>query len=259
MGPVYLAVYLFTSPLITSSTPLTPSALSIPEGVLTGIPFGTTIGFIIPTILMSLPAPSILSVSSKITAILVWQAFPLWATVYTYIWSAGLWPKIDYPSEADALANQLSILRHVYKFALALSVPAHLATVTLSLSAGVFCPGIFTTFAQSELNPISAFIPPNPFSDTKAASVAQGSQWFLQYDYEITSVAFLLWALASRYAKPVVNANKNESGSIGIGAALEVIGKVALLGPYATALNLIWDRDEAVFAGAAAVSGKKTA
>lgn len=259
MGPVYLIVYLFTSPLITSSTPLTPSSLSIPEGVLTGIPFGTTIGFIIPTILMSLPAPSILSVSSKITAILVWQAFPLWATVYTYIWSAGLWPKIDYPSEADALANQLSILRHVYKFALALSVPAHLATVTLSLSAGVFCPGIFTTFAQSELNPISAFIPPNPFSDTKAASIAQGSQWFLQYDYEITSVAFILWALASRYAKPVANANKNESGSIGIGAALEVIGKVALLGPYATALNLIWDRDEAVFAGAAAFSGKKTA
>lgn len=259
MGPIYLTLYLFTSPLIKSSTPLTPSALSIPEGILTGIPFGTTIGFIMPTILMSLPAPSVLSVSSKITAILVWQAFPLWVTVYTYIWSAGLWPKIVYRNEADALANQMPLLRHVYKFALAISVPAHLATLTLSLSAGVLCPGMFTAFAQSELNPVSAFIPPNPFSDAKSASVAQGSQWFLQYDYAITSAAFVLWALASRYAKPVVAADKNESSSLGLGTVVEVLGKVALLGPYATALTLIWDRDEAVFAGATAIAEKKKA
>lgn len=259
VGPIYLIVYLFTSPLITSSTPLTPSALTIPEGLLSGIPFGTVIGFILPTILMSLPAPAVLSMSSKFTAILVWQAFPLWVTVYTYIWKAALWPKIEYKSEADALANQLPLLRHVYKFALAVSVPAHLATVTLSLSAGVFFPGMFTTFAQSELNPISVFVPPNPFSDTKAANIAQGAKWFLQYDYSITSVAYIIWALASRYAKPVVNANKNDSNSIGLGTVLEIVGKVVLLGPYATALTLIWDRDEAVFAGASAISEKKAA
>jgi hypothetical protein len=259
MGPIYLTVYLFTSPLITSSTPLTPSALTIPESLLTGTPFGTIIGFILPTILMSLPAPNVLSISSKITAILVWQAFPVWVTVYTYIWKATLWPKIEYQSEADALANQLPLLRYVYKFALAVSVPAHLATVTLSLSAGLICPGMFTPFAQSELNPISVFIPPNPFSDTKAATVAQGAQWFLQYDYAITSVAFIIWALASRYAKPVVIANKSNSNSIGVGTVLELVGKVALLGPYATALTLIWDRDEAVFAGASAISEKKAA
>jgi len=260
IGPVYLTLYLFTSPLITSAKALTPLDLAIPECLLTGIPFGTIIGFILPTILMSLPAPSVLSVSSKITAILVWQPFPLWVTVYTFIWKAVFWPTIEYKSQADALANQLPLLRHVYKFALAVSVPAHLATVTLSLAAGVFCPGMFTEFAQRELNPLSVFVPPSPFSDTKAASVAEGARWFLQYDYSIFSTAFLLWALASRYAKPVVSANKNsDSNSIGIGTVFNVVARVALLGPFATALTLIWDRDEAVFAAASVTSEKKTA
>lgn len=259
IGPVYLTLYLFTSPLITSPKALTPLDLAIPEGLLTGIPFGTIIGFILPTILMSLPAPSILSISSKVTAILVWQPFPLWVTVYTFIWKAVFWPTIEYKSEADALANQLPLLRHVYKFALAVSVPAHLATVTLSLCAGVFCPAIFIPFAQSELNPLSVFVPPNPFSDTKAATVAEGAKWFLQYDYSIFSIAFLIWALASRYAKPVASANTSDSNSIGLGTVLELVGRVALLGPFATALTLIWDRDEVIFAGANAISGKKTA
>ncbi|KEF56952.1 uncharacterized protein A1O9_07142 [Exophiala aquamarina CBS 119918] len=259
IGPVYLTLYLFTSPLIISAKALTPSDLAIPEGLLTGIPFGTIIGLILPTVLMSLPAPSMLSVSSKITAILVWQPFPLWVTVYTFIWKAVFWPTITYQSEADALANQLPLLRHVYKFALAISVPAHLATMTLSLCAGVFCPGMFTVFAQSELNPLSVFIPPNPFSDTKAATVAEGAKWFLQYDYSIFATAFLIWALASRYAKPVAGASHGDSNSIGIGTVLDLVGRVALLGPFATALTLIWDRDEAVFAGASAVSAKKSA
>lgn len=242
---------------MTSSTPLTPSALTIPEGNLSGLPFGTIVGFVFPSVLMALPTPSVLSLSSKITAILVWQAFPLWTTVYNYVWSFALWPKIEYTKEADRLANQLSILRNVYKFGLALSVPAHIATWTLSLSAVVF-PSLLTAAAQSELHPASVFLPPNPFGDAKAVDIAQGSKWFLQYDYAITSTAYVLWALASRYSKSVKQATKDQSSSFDAVALVGVLGKIALLGPLATALTLIWERDEIIFAQAGAIEEKKT-
>lgn len=256
VGPVYLTLYLFTSPLITSTAPITPAALTIPEGLLSGLPFGTLIGFVVPTILMTLPTPSVLSVTSKITAILVWQAFPLWTTVYNYVWSFALWPKIEYTNESDRQSNQIAILRNVYKFGLAFSVPTHIATLTLSISAFVF-PNLFTSAAQAELHPVNVFVPPNPFGDAKAINIAQGSQWFLQYDYYITSAAYIIWALASRYSNPVKKATKNDSGSLDIGSLFVVFGKIALLGPFATALTLIWERDEAVFAQAGVVGEKK--
>ncbi|KIV97667.1 hypothetical protein PV10_01384 [Exophiala mesophila] len=257
IGPLYLTIYLFTSPLVTSSAPLTPSALTIQEGNLSGLPFGIIIGFIFPSVLMALPTPSVLSLTSKITAILVWQAFPLWTTVYNYIWRFTLWPKIEYTKESDRLANQITILRNVYKFGLALSVPAHIATWTISLSTVAF-PSLFTTAAQSELHPASVFLPPNPFGDAKSIDVAQGSKWFMQYDYAITSTAYVIWAIASRYSKSVKTATKDQSASLDALALVGILGKVALLGPFATALTLIWERDEIIFAQAGAVEEKKT-
>jgi len=257
VGPLYLTIYLFTSPLITSNTALTPSALSIPEGFLSGHPFGTVIGFILPTVLMALPQPDILTLSSKITAILIWQFFPLWTTIYTLLWSAGLWPKIEYASESDALANQFSLLRNVYKFALVISVPAHIATWTLTLSTVLF-PGLFTPQALEALHPMHVFVPPNPFDDVKAASLAQGAHWFIQYDYIITSLAHIIWAVVTRYSTPVKNA-KADAGGFGVGSLLDIITRCVVLGPMSATLTLLWDRDEAVFAATETVVVKTVA
>lgn len=258
IGPAYFAVYLFTSPLVTSSSSalITPSTLSIDEGMLSGHPFGLIIGFILPTVLMSLPAPAILSTQSKIIAVLVWQFFPLWSTVYTRVWRAALWPAIEYASERDALATQLPLLRNVYRFALALSVPAHIATCTLSI-ASTLVPSLFTSQAVAALSPWTVFVPPNPFDGSvRAASVGEGSRWFLQNDYLITSLGYLVWALASRYSAGVQKATTGSS-AFGIESLVDVTLRCVLLGPMAAALTLLWDRDEAVFAAAEAAEEKK--
>lgn len=258
IGPIYLTIYLFTSPLVSSRTALTPSALSIPPGVLSGHIFGMLFGFIVPTILMALPQPSVLSVSSKISALLVWQFFPLWSTILTAAWSTLVWPWLgrrhrdSHTAASDSSgAQQLRLLRTVYRFALAVSVPCHIAAWTLSLGS-VVVPGLFAPHARETLRPTRVFVPPNPFDKTlRAASIAQGMHWFIQFDYLITSLAYLVSAAVTRYA-PAANA-----GDFGLKGVLDILVRTIVLGPFATALSLLWDRDEAVFQAAAVAAPRE--
>lgn len=251
VGPVYLTLYLLTSPLVKSTAPLTPAALAIPQHFLQGIPFGVLLGFILPTVLIALPQPEILSFGTKIAAVLVWQLFPVWTALSTSLWSIAAGPKSDTP------AKQLPLLRNVYKFALAISVPAHIATLTLSLGTLAF-PTLFAPRALETLHPFHVFVPPNPFDDVKASTVAQGAHWFLQYDYIITSLAYLIWAVTTRYAAPV-SAVKPSAGRFGFVSLLDIIARSVVLGPMSAALTLLWDRDEVVFAATERVESKKTA
>ncbi|KAI1609148.1 hypothetical protein EDD37DRAFT_140783 [Exophiala viscosa] len=256
-APLYLTIYLFTSPLVTSSAALTPSALSIDEGLLTGHIFGVSLGYIAPTILMTLPQPDILPLDTKITAIVLWQLFPVWQSIIAYVAKLIVGAKTPSASQADAQTRQISLLRTVYKLSLAVSTTTHIATWTLSLST-LLLPSLFTAQTVQDFHPLNVFVPPNPFSDVKIGSIAQGSHWFLQYDYIITGAAYVIWASASRYAVGVKNA-KADAGGFGVGAFLDIICRCVLLGPYSAALTLLWDRDEAVFTGSNLEAGKKTA
>ncbi|KAK4940217.1 hypothetical protein LTR10_019646 [Elasticomyces elasticus] len=257
VAPLYLTIYLFTSPLVTSAAALTPAALFIDEGLFTGHIFGVSLGYIVPTVLMTLPQPDVLPLDTKITAIVLWQLFPIWTSTITYVTKLVVGSRTPSANQPDAQTKQISMLRTVYKLSLAVSVPTHIAGWTLSLST-MLLPNLFNVQTVQEFHPLNVFVPPNPFSDVKIGSVAQGSHWFLQYDYVVTAAAYLLWASASRYAVGVKNA-KGDSGGFGIGAFLDIIGRCVLMGPYSAALTLLWDRDEAVFTGANQVAGKKTA
>lgn len=257
IAPSYLTIYLFTSPLVTSTAALTPLALSINEGILAAHPFGVLIGYILPTILMALPAPEIISQNSKVTAIVVWQFFPVWTSICTFMGKVAFASTKPYASQSDALRRQIACLRTVYKLALAISVPAHIATWTLSFSTVLF-PGLFEAHTVEAFHPSNVIIPPNPFGAIKAESVAQGAHWFLQYDYLITSLVYLIWAMVSRYGQNV-KCVRSETRRFGIGSILDVTARCVVLGPMAAALTLLWDRDEIGFASVDTKAIKKTA
>lgn len=247
--PLYLTIYLFTSPLVTLGTALTPSALAVDEGILSGLPFGVLLGYIIPSIAMSLPEPTLISQTAKVLAIVVWQLFPVWANLFTFLSKALVGPETRYPSGPEALKNQLPRLKTVYKLAMAVSVPTHIATWTLSLSTVLF-PVLFTPSTVEAFHPLNVIVPPNPFGNGKISSVAQGAVWFLQYDYLITSFVYVVWGVVCRYGK---------LGGFGFASLLDVIGRCAIMGPIATALHLLQDRDEIVFAASETLTTKKDA
>jgi hypothetical protein len=112
-----------------------------------------------------------------------------------------------------------------------------------------------------EFAPGRLFVPPNPFGDARAGGVAEGALWFLQFDYLITSVAYVIWGVAVRYASPViqVGGGENEGEGFGFGALVTVLGKCVALGPMAAVVTLLWDRDEVVFARDAEVDANAVA
>ncbi|KIW11669.1 hypothetical protein PV08_10971 [Exophiala spinifera] len=246
--PLYVTIYLFTSPLVTPGTPLTPSALAVDEGVLSALPVGVLLGYIVPSVAMSLPDPAMISQSAKVLAIVVWQLFPVWTNLITFVVEALLGPSTTRrPSEPETLKNQLPRLKTVYKLAMAVSVPVHIATWTLSLSTVLF-PALFTPATVEAFHPLNAIVPPNPLAESKAPSVAQGAVWFLQYDYLITSFVYVFWAVVGRYGK---------LGGFGFTSLLDVIGRCAIMGPISTALHLLQERDEIVFAASETLTATK--
>ncbi|KAK6387391.1 hypothetical protein LTS17_000659 [Exophiala oligosperma] len=245
MVPLYLTIYLFTSPLVTSNTPLAPSALAVDQGILGGLPFGVLLGYIVPSIAMSLPDPTLISQDAKVLAIVVWQLFPVWTNLFTFLARKSIVPLFS--GESANNKNQLSQLKTVYKLAMAVSVPMHVATWTLSLSTVLF-PVLFTPSTVDAFHPLNVILPPNPLGDSKASSVAQGAMWFLQYDYLITSFVYVVWGIVCRYGK---------LGGFGLTSLLDVIGRCAIMGPIATALHLLQDRDEMVFAASPETSTTK--
>jgi hypothetical protein len=225
--PAYLLIHVLTSPTFSSPT---PSNLLVSN--VDAIPFGLLFGLLAPTVYMVLPLPSILSIGQKIWSIVIWQASPIYAICVSWLLSAVS----PHKSKTTSIPRQLMHLRAAYKFALVISVPVHIAAWTLSLTS-LYAPSLFTSQVVIALHPLYAFIPKSPLSGSKASDVAQGSHWFLQWDFWVTSAAFLVFAITAKYK---VTGKNPVYDIISIGL------RVALLGPMSAALTYMWERDELV-------------
>jgi hypothetical protein len=137
--------------------------------------------------------------------------------------------------------SQLKKLRNVYKFGLTLAVPIHAATWGLSLAALVL-PQIFAPKIAAAFHPLAAIVPANPFTfaATPVSSMAVGSLNFLQWDYIVSSSAYLIFALSARFNTKV------EPSGFSAAAAAGFVTRVAVLGPLGATLSYLWERDEIV-------------
>ncbi|KAK5105914.1 hypothetical protein LTS08_000028 [Lithohypha guttulata] len=229
MTPAWTALHLFATPTVSRPS---IDTLSVPESSLRALPYSITLGFIAPSIAMSLPTPGLISQQNRIYAICIWQAFPLWNTVFP--------GKSNTTSTKNQHAQQLRLLRHCYIFALSIASTVQIATLTLSFSALLF-PGLFTLITAQQLHPRNLFIPPNPFRSSKISGISQGAFWFIQFDCWTTSIAYFIWGLALRYAG-------KESRGYG-GSLMDVVVRPLGLGFMGAGLSFVWERDEMVFAG----------
>ena len=233
ISPLYLLLYLSTSP--TVATPSPPN-LAIGSATLSGIPVAWLFGFAVPSAFLSLPAPGVVSVATKVKALVLWQPFPVYITVLLSLWKMLF-------SESRPTVNQidqLKKLRNVYKFALVVSVPAHAAALGMSIAA-MLLPQIFTPSIAAEFHPLSALLPQSPWTYTASVpSMARGALNFLQWDYFVSSAAYLVFALSARFNKKV------EPKGISAAALAGLAVRAVVLGPMGTALSYLWERDEIV-------------
>lgn len=237
--PLYCGIQLKQS--ITARKP-DASNIAIPHKVLRFVPPVFVIGYIVPSALMILQAPSQISVDLKQILIAVWQPWPAYISILLSVIGL-LFSRSRNVQLSDYRATR-SALRWVYAFAFANAALSHIIAWTVSL-ATVLSPTVFSREHAGFLHPRSVFqfIFPWVSPAFVARSIAPGVHVFLQWDYLIGSVAVLVWGL-SLY----IIAHRVLLGRVGyLGLGVKTAFLVSLSGPVATAVELVWERDELVF------------
>lgn len=248
--PIYMAIHLSTSPTAARSRGRSPKS-SIDFRVhpcdSEAVPYSILLGFVLPTVLMCLRVPTVLTYSQKQNLIAFWQAFPLWISLSHLLLSTLLKNISSISGSASRNPTDrrivLQALRRVYMFGFASSAVIHVATVSVSL-ASVLTPGIFATGYRSLFRPFQVFVPISLSSAVQVSSMGEGSMYFLQWDEVVGSTALLVWA-ATLYR----NAHGTQfDWQRWARLVAKVAGLSVIAGPCSAALALVWDRDELIWA-----------
>lgn len=238
--PVWCMVYLSTSPMV-SSRRVSNFLVDVPN--LVGIAISMILGYVLPTIVMSLPAPSVIDHDFKQWLMTFWQFFPVWVAVVQ-----GMVPYLlPRPEEASAVPNTYTIrsMRVLYVSLLTTAGIGQVATMTL-MATSKFFPGLFAPEFTGIFNPSNVFLPAAISPSTKMSSIGAGALLLFQYDHLIGSASMCLWCTAL-----FINTHKN--GAIKQSMALMVVGGVTMMtltGPLGYVTACIWARDELIIAEA---------
>jgi hypothetical protein len=250
--PLYAYFHLKTA--VTAARP-TASNMRIPRAVLKALPHVFTVGMFVPSMLMIAPLSDTITHDMRQIFIAIWQPWPAYVATLLVVAKLVLGPFLsDRDTPADN-AKARSSLRYVYAFAFANTTVSHLVSVVISL-ATVAAPQIFQPEFRDALHPLAVFDTPLPWASPvlKVATVGQGVQAFLRWDYLIGSTGVLVWAVSLyRSAHRAANADFGLCSLATKVAALSVLSS-----PVGAAVVLMWKREELFLRDAQkAKTGKK--
>lgn len=218
------------------------------------LPLSLISGYIVPTVIMCLPYPEVLSFDGKVIAVLSWQFFPLLTAASVRVWSffviaspiqSPRTPESTDVTTRNNISSQLPLFRKLYAFALVIATTTHIATLTISIASHI-TPMIFAAGTVDQFSLSTVFVP--SLSTAKVSSVAVGALNLIKWDYIVGSTAHILWALIA--TAPVRKRCGKSWSAFSLGSVwVDVVVRSLVFGPLATMLTLIWERDEAVFGG----------
>jgi len=243
VAPLWFALHLWVSPTVKNPKDYqlivdTPVKLAV-------APISIMIGFGLPSVIMTLPAPSVLSFETKQTWTAIQQGWPIWIGITHFVLSTLAIiadQRASILTEKDKRAKTIKYLRRAYAFSILSSTGSYLGGLSLSMLAYAF-PVLFSSPYLAQLQPQQVYWPVLPFGDHKVNSLADGALWFLQWDLIVAVTANLAWGLTVRAAS---KSDKTSIGQILIGTA-KVAVLTLMLGPTAAATVAVWARDESVF------------
>lgn len=205
------------------------------------IPISVLIGFVFPLLLWGLPVPSVLTYDQKQIAMVLWQGFPFFSSIFQQISKRALRAWFPVVSR-NSLADKLWVLRGVYVFSLLLGTIPHISALTLSFASLIY-PTLFSSTCVHDLNPFKVFIPITASHLTEMASLAHGLLLLLQYDQIVGGISTLIWAFTM--LRKIWVENRIEVHWI---VSAFLMGFLTILtGPVGCAIVLIWIRDEIAF------------
>lgn len=210
-------------------------------------PLSILIGFGLPSILMCLPAPTMVSFETKQTWTGIQQGWSIWIGITQFILTSAVFSfdqKASVVTESDKRVKTLKYLRQAYMFAILSSAGSHIAAWGLPLLAYAF-PVLFSPVYLPQLQPARIFLPVLPFGPNKVGVLADGALGFLQWDTIVGVTATLLWALTLRASVKQENAIPVQT----LSGAIKIVITTLALGPCGAAAVAMWSRDELVFEG----------
>lgn len=234
--PKWCIAYLSTSRMVSSKR-VSDFLVDVPN--LVGIAISVILGYVLPTVLMSLPAPSIIDYDLKQWLMTFWQFFPVWVSVVQGI-VPYLLPRFGGSSGAPN-SHILRSMRIMYGGLLSTAGIGQAATMAI-MATSKFFPGLFAPEYVGVFNPSRVFLPAAISPSIKMPSIGAGTLLLLQYDHLIGSTSMALWST-------LLFVNTYRNGVTKQSLALVVFGGVimmALTGPLGYATACIWARDELI-------------
>ena len=243
VAPLWFALHLWTSPTVNNPKDYqlivsTPVKLAV-------VPISILIGFGLPSVIMALPAPTVLSFETKQTWTAIQQGWAIWIGIVHFVLSSGAIIRDQRASiltEADKRTKTIKYLRRAYAFSVLSSTGSYLAGLSLTGLAYAF-PVLFSSTYLPQLQPKQVYWPVLPFGDHRVNTLADGALWFLQWDLIIAVLSNIVWGLSVRVAS---KKTKVTIGSLVVDTIKTVL-LTLVLGPTATAAVALWGRDELVF------------
>lgn len=230
--PVYLALSL-------KAVPWQDNSASANFIFIQHIPEYFVLSYILPSILMLLPAPEAISFDTKqqLTALFqLTHIFLAAMVVSTWIWHRGRSSRITH-SQAAITAKQ----RSACIFAIALSAFTHILVVILSLPATLGFSPVYPDDGHADL--LSVLLPPLRWRTPN--SFSKGVLLQMQWDYVWGALAVFLWGMAL-HVQGMQRANRPISYSRLLVKATTLSVVVGVSGAVAV---LILERDEMVKQG----------
>lgn len=242
--PIYCILHLSTSPTVMATQVADEFAVDLVD--IDCLPWCMIFGFVLPSVLMSLHAPSICGHQWKQTFMAIWQVFPVWMSL-----SHQLIASLTKKAKTVSQGNPIGSLRNLYVLLLVAAGITQVSTFTLVGVSTAF-PSLFAPEFAGIFNLSKVFIPRGITPSTKMDSIGSGALMLMQYDQLIGSTAIDLWA-SILFLQARRRARKES-----ISPSLVFNGAAAMLlaGPLGYAIACIWARDEIIFGDKAEKSRK---
>lgn len=242
--PIYLIIHLLTSP-VSNDNPAA-AALAIDAQDLFVFPLSVTGAFVVPTVLMCLPAPAMLSAASHYTWQAIWQIFPVTQSATHKLYkriTAPLSFKHNFHEQLDDIYRATALLSFVPQTAL-LVVAATPAALVPDVVIR-YVPGLSKELFQS-IDLANAFVPYLPWNSpvytslsskvVSAKGLPELVKLFLQWDVYLGGTSLLVWSV---FVYSVARPDKRFlSSTLPKIAVYTVLG-----GPVGAATMLLWERD----------------
>src|SRR2546423_639635 len=237
-----MAIHLWSSPTVldpdVDELVVNPLQLAV-------APLSILLGYGIPSVIMSFPAPTKIGFDTKQGWAAAMQAWAIWIAIAQVTLSTiaiVINPMVNVVTEDERKAKTVTYLRYAYVFALIASAASHLTSWGLSILCYAF-PVLITDKYENMLLPKVVFWPVWPFGSLQADTLADGALWFLQWDLITGVAAALLWAFTLRVG---VEGRQVSLWQWVTGLTLSAIIGV-FVGTVGAAVASLWVRDEIVF------------